>query len=234
MAIDYGVPEQRRTMLILSFHTQHPFPITDLSWGQATFEVLDEYECVYCDPQLGEVRSKIPPHLTAAVPRRRSEYLAGRICAAAALRSLEMPELVESVNRAPIWPDGATGSITHSNNCAIAAVSKHYASVGIDYEKIMEPERAEGLSGMILSSDEFIHHPCGMPFEIFVTLIFSAKEALYKALSASVGRILDFHEVKLTSLGDKVLGLTFEGRTYGVFWQVEDQACLTATITLRN
>lgn len=220
-------------MLILSFHTKNPFPIVDLSWGQATFEVLDRYDCVYCDPQLGEIRSQIPANLTAAVPKRRSEYLAGRICAAAALRLLDLPETIGSMNRAPIWPNGAAGSITHSNNCAIAAVSTRYASVGIDYEIIMEPQRAESLSSMILGSDEFVRRPSGMPFENFVTLIFSAKEALYKALSASVGRILDFHEVRLKSLGDHALDLTFEGRTYSVFWQVDEQACLTATTTLR-
>lgn len=214
-------------MITSNLQTACPFPLPDLSWCRVAFEVSDSYRCVHDEPAAGCYHIALADHLLQAVPKRRSEYLAGRLCAAAALRRLGLPETVGTRNRVPTWPAGAVGSITHSGNCAIAVASHGHGALGVDYEVRMPVERARELQGMIMQPQEAALHPADMTFEIFVTLVFSAKEALYKALAARVGRILEFHEVRLVALSADMLTLEFEGGRYAVLWQSDAAACLT-------
>lgn len=91
----------------------------------------------------------------------------------------------------------------------------------------MPAERARELQGMIMQPQEAALRQADMTLEIFVTLVFSAKEALYKALAARVGRILEFHEVRLVVLSEDMLTLEFEGGCYTVLWRVDAAACMT-------
>lgn len=87
---------------------------------------------------------------------------------------------------APRWPNGVTGSITHSHGwaAAIAAPQNQVASIGIDAESILAPERAERLKSEILTARELLNSD-GLDRQALahlVTLTFSLKESLYKAL----------------------------------------------------
>lgn len=216
-------------MITSNFQTACPFPLplSDLSWCRVAFEVSDSYGCVHDDPATGSYHIALADHLLQAVPKRRSEYLAGRLCAAAALRRLGLPETVGARNRVPTWPAEAVGSITHSGNCAIAVASRVRGALGVDYEVRMPEERARELQRMILQPQEAALRSTDMTFETFVTLVFSAKEALYKALAARVRRILEFHEVRLVALSADKLALEFEGGRYAVLWRSDAVACLT-------
>lgn len=76
--------------------------------------------------------------------RRRSEFLAGRAHARAALTELGVNdlELPAGPDRAPLWPDGVTGSITHASKheCSYVAAavgrSEVLSGIGIDVEFI--------------------------------------------------------------------------------------------------
>lgn len=118
-------------------------------------------------------------------PRRRREFLAGRYCAAKAM-ALAGENANQWVARAddhrPLWPVGLTGSISHTDcvAIAIAASTQYHQSVGVDAETVMSPQTAGRLAGKILAgypySDGFFDFP------LMVTLVFSVKEALFKAL----------------------------------------------------
>jgi len=129
-----------------------------------------------------------PSSIQRSVAKRQAEFLAGRICARAALQQLEgvgfSPAIGE--DRAPVWPGHITGSITHSTGRAAAIVAKktHWRGLGMDLENLLNPERAERLAGEILTGPELQRMAAGRRDQLamLVTLTFSVKESLFKAL----------------------------------------------------
>lgn len=129
-----------------------------------------------------------PSSIQRSVAKRQAEFLAGRICARAALQQLEgvgfSPAIGE--DRAPVWPGHITGSITHSTGRAAAIVAKkaHWRGLGMDLENLLNPERAERLAGEILTGPELQRMVAGGRDQLamLVTLTFSVKESLFKAL----------------------------------------------------
>src|SRR5947208_1552294 len=77
-------------------------------------------------------------YLGNVVPARRREFRAGRLYARQALRGLGIPETAIPIgpDRAPIWPKGVVGSISHSRNlcAAVVGLSADYLGIGIDIE----------------------------------------------------------------------------------------------------
>src|SRR5690242_7832438 len=59
-----------------------------------------------------------------AVEKRIAEFCAGRHCAREALRALgRTPGAILAEGRAPIWPDGVVGAITHCTGYCGAVVA---------------------------------------------------------------------------------------------------------------
>jgi enterobactin synthetase component D len=152
----------------------------------------------------------LPDELQGAVLKRQCEYLAGRFCAHRCLLKLsqEQGSAVSDImvgtgkNREPLWPQGVIGSISHSNQFAITIAShsaKAYLGLGVDIEEQMKPDLALSLCDQIMSAEEKaqFNRLSKMCFEDFVTLIFSAKEALFKALFPTVGVYLEFDSSEL-------------------------------------
>ncbi|MGF6131122.1 enterobactin synthetase component D [Pseudomonas frederiksbergensis] len=129
-----------------------------------------------------------PASIQRSVAKRQAEFLAGRVCARAALQQLEglsfVPEIGE--DRAPVWPAHIAGSITHSTGRAAAIVANkaHWRGLGMDLENLLNFERAERLAGEILTPPE-LQRMAAAPSDqvaLLVTLTFSVKESLFKAL----------------------------------------------------
>lgn len=129
-----------------------------------------------------------------AVARRRREVAFGRACARAALgRSIELPA---GAGGAPSWPEGVVGSITHTDDDAVAVVVERgpYLAIGIDLESIAHAARTEDLLATVTTAQERAAAPSGLPL---AALVFSAKEAVYKCLYPLGGIFLEFHDVEL-------------------------------------
>lgn len=214
-------------MITSSLSFECPFNLRDLVWCQLTFATNDVQQLSYDDPIWGAVKTELPADMYQSVPKRRTEFLAGRLCAAYALRQLGHSELVGRKNRAPVWPDGVLGSITHSHQRAITVVSLHTALLGVDCERVMPHERAQKLRPSILSETENELRPSALSQAAFVTLVFSAKEAFYKAIFPDIGRILDFQDADLCVFSDRTMHLLFEGKMYCIWWQLRGDECLT-------
>lgn len=144
-----------------------------------------------------------PPGIATAVPKRRSEFLAGRLCAASALQALcgraDYP--ARGADNAPCWPAGTTGSITHSQGWAAALVghSDAWRGLGLDAETLLSAERAERLASEILTPAE-LQHFRRLPDDeraVYLTLSFSLKESLFKALYPLVQRRFYFQSAAL-------------------------------------
>jgi enterobactin synthetase component D len=137
------------------------------------------------------------------VAKRQGEYLAGRLCARAALRQLCGQTLVPGRDEegVPIWPEGVAGSITHGAGqaAAIVASAQQWLALGLDLEKSLSAERAAKLAGEILTPAE-LQRAARLSAEQFarlVTLTFSLKESLFKALYPLVLTRFYFHDAEL-------------------------------------
>jgi len=123
--------------------------------------------------------------LQRSVAKRQAEYLAGRVCARAALQRLDGRDYVPGSHedRSPIWPTGIHGSITHGKGWAAAVVAAEGTcrSLGLDQEALLDDQRAERLMGEILTPAERERLLPGQ-LGLTVTLTFSLKESLFKAL----------------------------------------------------
>ncbi|MFC5697583.1 4'-phosphopantetheinyl transferase [Pseudomonas sp. GCM10022186] len=144
-----------------------------------------------------------PANIQRSVAKRQTEFLAGRLCARAALLALtgrpEVPALGE--DRAPVWPSGITGSISHSHGLASALVasSEKWRGLGLDLEEPLATRRALRLAEEILTPAE-LQRLADLPPEQQaerITLTFSLKESLFKALYPLVGKRFYFHDAEL-------------------------------------
>jgi 4'-phosphopantetheinyl transferase EntD len=140
-----------------------------------------------------------------SAPKRQREFALGRICARHALAKLGHRGAVigRAANGAPLWPQGIVGSITHTQDYAAAAVgeARNFSGIGVDAERVGgvtedlwlrlfdDAERAS-LTGLDAAEQPVI-----------ATLLFSAKEACYKAWGG-VGT-LAFREIRVTPQGDR-------------------------------
>ncbi|MHB0775790.1 4'-phosphopantetheinyl transferase family protein [Halomonas sp. WWR20] len=129
-----------------------------------------------------------PQGLLTAVAKRQAEFLAGRLCAREAIQRLtggrQVPEI--GADRAPQWPEGVVGSITHSGDFAAAIVgdATSYRGLGVDAEQLLSGERARKLAPQILTprEHEYLQRLPATRHGHFVTQVFSLKESLFKAL----------------------------------------------------
>ncbi|SDG75736.1 enterobactin synthetase component D [Pseudomonas benzenivorans] len=137
------------------------------------------------------------------VAKRQAEFLAGRLCAREALRRVTGRAAVPAIgaDRAPQWPAGVVGSITHGSGWAGALVAQdsHWRGLGLDVEQPLPPARAERLAGEILTAAELRALQGLSPEQRAwrVSLTFSLKESLFKALYPLVLRRFYFHDAEL-------------------------------------
>jgi enterobactin synthetase component D len=154
----------------------------------------------------------IPASIARSVPKRRAEYLAGRRVAVAALAELgaEVADLAIGPSRAPLWPVGYTGSITHAAGIAAAVALRDEAvhGVGIDIECVVAASAFDAIVQSVVDAAERevldrLARRIGEPMAL--TVAFSAKESFYKATAAAVGRVFDFNALKIFNLNEETI-----------------------------
>lgn len=145
-------------------------------------------------------------HVARCADRRAKEFAAGRLCARAGLAELGLKPvpLLPGRDRAPIWPSGIVGSITHTYGYCVAVVGleAEFAAIGVDAECIghVSPSlwrltmRAEELTRL-----ESLEEPARRQM---AAVIFSAKEAFYKCQHALTRRWLEFEDVTVAIADD--------------------------------
>ncbi|GAA2361953.1 4'-phosphopantetheinyl transferase family protein [Dactylosporangium salmoneum] len=135
-----------------------------------------------------------------AVASRRREFTAGRVCARRALGRLGVHGLAvpTSPGRAPVWPEGTTGSITHTAGYCAAAVAlrSDVRAVGIDAER--RTILPGNVRGSICLPEELAWCAERPGEDWWPAVHFSAKEVIYKLWSPIVGTWLDFLHARLT------------------------------------
>lgn len=138
-----------------------------------------------------------------ATAKRQREFNSSRNLARAALSEMgvENYKITKGEKGEPLWPPSIVGSITHCEGYRAVAVANKFLvrTVGID----AEPH--EALDNKILpsvASLQEIEHMNELtnnyPNIFFDKLLFSAKEAVYKAWYPLTKRWLGFHDAALT------------------------------------
>lgn len=175
-------------------------------------------------------------------PKRKDEFIMGRMCASKAYEKCQGQELLSlpsHKDRAPMWPLDVVGSIAHDKNYVGAAVAKKsdLIGLGIDFEEMGRTKME--LSSHIRSSKDLSYHS-DFSEEELLTLIFSTKESLYKALYPLVLKFFGFEDAALRSINLDTgifqidlltqLSLNFGPNTLHSFqgrFTVENKTCLT-------
>ncbi|MCX2163015.1 4'-phosphopantetheinyl transferase superfamily protein [Corynebacterium auriscanis] len=141
-----------------------------------------------------------------AVDRRKADFGDSRWCAHEAMRPIvEDQPIMRGVRGMPLFPEGVAGSLTHTEGfrAAIVGRSQRWRSLGID----AEPARdlPEGVLHAIASQRErrrlrglAVHHGV----DCADTVLFSAKEATYKAWFPLTHRFLDFDQADIDLRAD--------------------------------
>lgn len=182
----------------------------DLFPEQARFCYVRTHDCQpdlvnYC--QLHPLEQSL---VSQSVDSRKAEFGDARWCAHQALRDAGYagPEpILRGVKGMPLWPEGFTGSMTHTTGfrAAVAAPEGHIRSVGLDAEPA-EP-LPEGVLQMIARSGEIpqLERMKQQGIHIADRLLFCAKEATYKAWFPLTHRWLGFEQAEIDIRDDGTL-----------------------------
>lgn len=150
----------------------------------------------------------LPKTMKNSVVKRQAEFLAGRVLAKELLlQNGSFKNNVEIGNaREPIWPKGFIGSISHSDDVALVIISEksNCKLIGCDIEPLVPVDVIEEIKLTVLLKEElhFLYADNACKQETF-TLIYSAKESLYKALYPSVGFFFDFQAAKVVKINSQ-------------------------------
>lgn len=139
--------------------------------------------------------------IARAVDKRKREFRKARACARSLLAEFGVREfaLLSGPQREPVWPEGLVGSVTHTDGlCAVAVASRQrYAGIGIDVEPA-EP-LTERIAERVCSAEElaFACQRSELDALTLARVLFSAKEAFYKAQFCVTRRFLGFSDVSV-------------------------------------
>ncbi len=131
-----------------------------------------------------------------AVPKRQREFTAGRNCARLAMQQLgiaPVPPVRVGAQREPLFPAGLSGTLTHTHDYCAAAVLRQgeILSIGIDAE-VNDPLGDDIARLVLLPAEQAMVQAVAVPGLCAGKLVFSIKEAFYKAYFQVAGRYLDF------------------------------------------
>jgi len=140
-------------------------------------------------------------YVARARAKRLQEFAAGRACARAALAEFGVHdvELPAAADRQPLWPQGFIGSITHTAGFCAAAVAlrSEISCLGLDSETVGAPTPDIWSTVCRDEELEWIDSLPAAERSAAITLVFSAKEAFYKAQYPLVSEWLDFHDLSI-------------------------------------
>jgi 4'-phosphopantetheinyl transferase EntD len=135
-----------------------------------------------------------------AVPRRVAEFRAGRALARAALRQAggDGVSIPMRADRSPIWPAGWIGSISHSGDVCAAAAAPAGPVCGLGLDIELNDLADERMLRYVCTQAELARATDALPGrDLAPRLLFSAKEAFYKAYHPLYARFVGFLDVQV-------------------------------------
>ena len=185
----------------------------------------------------------MPPSIRRAVVKRQAEFLAGRILAIKLLKQcgVTIKTLGIGSMREPVWPVENVGSISHTQDYVMVMVvpRNDISVIGCDVENVISEETRKEIADTVLHPQEYqlLSNDLLSKEQLF-TLIFSAKESLYKALYPQVKVFFDFHAAKVITIDsdNKILYIILtqtlskhfkEGKLFQIHFEVLNKNIIT-------
>lgn len=166
------------------------------------------------DEALAFISEREAASIVDAVPKRRREFATARALAREGLErffGLHDFNLLNDKDRAPIWPQGIAGSLSHSSTHAwVALVDATYGTIGVDGE---DRDKLERSLWHLTMRDEEIAYLKTLETSVQerrALVIFSAKEALYKTQFPWSHKYMDFMAVQIRLDEDGSLQCIFQ------------------------
>jgi len=147
-----------------------------------------------------------------AAQTRIEQFTAGRVCSRNALGRLGVTAttpILRGEDRAPIWPPGFIGSISHTDTWCAAAVARteDIRALGIDLESSTPLKEALLIRVCTPTERDWLHQ---LPAPgVTGKILFSAKEAVYKCQYPLSNQFLGFHAVEI-ELGEDSFRAVFQ------------------------
>lgn len=174
-------------------------------FATATFNALQ-----YQPDAFRQCNLVFPAEIQTSVPMRQAEYLAGRLLVRYLQQQcgLAVLPLLAGADRCPRWPPGQIGSLSHSDGQVFAALQRAgltgQSVLGVDVESALSARQQQLLGTEILAGAELrLGLAAGMTENAVLTLGFSAKESLYKALYPQCRRVMDFTAAELVGITEQ-------------------------------
>lgn len=172
-----------------------------------------------------------------AVEKRRREFVTGRGLARDALGRLGVSAgaIGSGSGGEPLWPEGVVGSITHCDGFRACAVARSTRALGIGIDAEPDLPLPAGVVEDVVHGRERALLGCDLGVDPG-RLLFSAKEAVYKAWFPLTGRWLGFDDAEVSVDAD---ARTFRAvlrvdsaplRTFAGRWTVERGIVCTAVV----
>ena len=151
---------------------------------------------------LGNIYPEEEIFIQNVAPKRKIDFVAGRVCARKALSRLGIDKfpIIMSKDRSPIWPEHVVGTISHTQGYCGAAVALKSStkSVGLDIECV---DRLNNKCWYLICTDQEHQWIKSLPKirqNILAALIFSAKECFYKCQYPVSQKWAGFHDAVIS------------------------------------
>ncbi len=140
--------------------------------------------------------------IARAVPERQREFALGRTAIRQALARLHHPavEIPMGSDRAPIWPKGIVGSLTHDQDHCIALVghAAEFRAIGTDIEGAL-PLAPALLDTVCLPEEKaWLRGHSPQESALLAKRIFSAKEAAFKCQYPLTKAMFGFERIAIS------------------------------------
>jgi len=176
-------------------------------------DVSDNIGLFYCGTKTFHGGEALLPEergfVARACEKRIRDFATGRHCAREALGGLGFARspIPMAPSRAPVWPSGVTGSITHTEGYAAAVVGskERVMGVGVDAQSLSR-KITPGMETLILTkgdADFLARSSTVLSREEKVHLAFCVKESLYKCINPLLGRFFGFDAAEMVSYSPK-------------------------------
>ena len=151
----------------------------------------------------GEIYPEEQVHIRHAAEKRRQEYTAGRQCCRKGLEALGITDfpILPGPHRAPLWPTGIIGSISHCEGYCGVAITRAGKIRGIGFD--VEPRSISNLDPDLINlicspaEQKWLAKLGSHQQAHWFKMIFSAKESIYKALFPLTRMEFDFLDIDI-------------------------------------
>lgn len=139
-----------------------------------------------------------------SVQLRRNTFSSGRYCAGELLKSLGQKRgvLARNADGSIAWPEGFTGSVSHTNDWAVAGIAvqglSNAKSLGIDLECIKPMGHAVLKHISTRREREDLAKTAYQAWRL--TALFGLKESVYKCLRPTFGDFIRFHDIEIMDI----------------------------------